>query len=138
MRILLILLMPFFSTCAIANSLKVDSFCRQTETEIIVHVPITKKNADTSATYNKLLHIECTDALNNECYGVVLRTDIPKNGVKYFDVTPMRGIVAKVNRKGYVVLEWGIHVITVDFQNQKLTWVELAGEGSSSGSAICK
>jgi hypothetical protein len=138
MRILLILLSSLFSTCLNANSLKVDSLCRQTANGISVHVPITQRNASTKATYKKLLHIECASTMNSSCYGIVLYTDIPESGIGYLDMTPIIGMVTKVNREGYVVFEWGINLITVDFQNQKLTWVELSGDKSSTGYAVCK
>lgn len=132
----LITAMLFIASSAYAETIKVDRVCTQNNNSIYVHVPIKLQYKSPSVSYNKLLHIGCRDDF---CGGVIMDTDLGAKGIGIFNITVIENLKRTVSKRGYVVLEWGINVVTVDLLNKKVSWIE-TGSGNDahgSGEANC-
>ena len=55
---------------------------------------------------------------------MAMDTDISEKGIDSSNITLIENMHRTINRTGYVVLEWGINLITVDFNNKRVTWNE--------------
>ncbi len=123
-----------FAGNAYAETMKVDRLCMQNNDFVAVHVPIKLQYKNPKISYNKLLHLNCDDDF---CGGVTMDADWNAKGVNVYNITVIRNLKRTVNKSGYVVLEWGINVVTVDFLNKKVSWNEtgvdvIAGSGEAS------
>lgn len=123
---------------AYAESIKIDPMCWQNyPSSMMINVPIKLDYKKLKVAYNKFLHIECFD---NYCNAMTMDTDLKKEGVVANSVSLIEGIKRTTNKRGYVVLEWGINVVTADFNSKKISWREtgVPADEMGIGEASCK
>lgn len=128
--------MLLITSGAYAESIKVDKICTQNDNFFVVHVPIKLQYKSIKVSYNKLLHLSCSDDF---CSGVTMNTDFGAKGINVYNITVISNLKRTVNKHGYAVLEWGINVVTIDFLNKKVSWNETGAsdDARGSGEATC-
>lgn len=128
----------FFSNITVAETFKVKSICFQTNdySNLYLLVPITLQYPKMTKGFDKLLHLKCTDGL---CKGMTMNRNIANNEISLFDFIVIDNLKRTVNKPGYAVLEWGLNLVTIDFNNKKVTWNETGTTDDTlgSGTATC-
>lgn len=133
MKKILAIVMLLVGVTASAETLKVKSTCIQNGNSFYVHVPIKLQYKKLNVSYNKLLHLFCRDGL---CLGMTMDTDINAKGLDFTNITIIENLSRSVSKQGYVVMEWGMNIVTVDFNSKKVNWNETGNTAESLGSGI--
>ena len=127
----LIALMP---VSLFADSIKLKKECLQSNNGFLsVITPIKLRYEKLNVSYNKGLYISCKGSGIQECTGATFNTQYDKEGFKFSDLTIMEGLKETIKREGFIVLEWGINIITVDINNNSIEWKEIMTSKNEGG-----
>ena len=123
---------------AYADTLKVKNTCFQSldYNNLYLLVPIKLQSPKLDKDFNKLLHLHC---INEQCEGMTMNTNIANNEISMFDFNIIYNLKRTVNKPGYAVLEWGLNLVTINFNTKKVTWNESGTSDYAlvSGTATC-